>query len=92
MKKHIISILFVGSVLYQGSAQDIIPLDTLNWIIEAESYVLEPYKGKETIWINLGKHWYQWAQPSYRTETIGKIMELTMIRDNNRIARYRKTN
>ncbi|MEX0289535.1 MAG: hypothetical protein AB3N14_10540 [Flavobacteriaceae bacterium] len=46
----IISLLFWHTL----SAQDPIPLDTVNWDIKARSYVLESYKGKDAIYLQGG--------------------------------------
>ena len=35
-------------------AQNIVPLDTTNWNINARSYVLENYKGKDAIYLQGG--------------------------------------
>ncbi len=37
-----------------GSAQDIIPLDTSHWEIQAQGHVFENYKGEDAIYINKG--------------------------------------
>ena len=39
---------------YFCNAQEIIPLDTLNWDIQARSYVLETYKGQQAIYLQGG--------------------------------------
>lgn len=40
--------------LSEVSAQKIIPLDTVNWNINARSYVLENYKGKDAVYLQGG--------------------------------------
>ena len=47
----IISLL--GSINF-GFGQEAIPLDTLNWDINAKSYVFENYKGKDAIYFQAG--------------------------------------
>lgn len=46
----IVSIFFIQ----KGNSQNIIPLDTIHWEINAQSYVLENYKGKDAIYIQRG--------------------------------------
>ena len=46
-------ILFL-SLTIVVSAQEIIPLDTNNWTINARSYVIEEYKGKNSIYLQAG--------------------------------------
>jgi len=41
--------------LYLGFGQQSIPMDTLHWDIDAKSYVLENYKGKESIYLQEGQ-------------------------------------
>lgn len=51
------SILFFSAFIcnfYFCLGQDPIPLDTLHWDIEAKSYVLETYKGEESIYLQGG--------------------------------------
>lgn len=59
-----------------------------------QAYKIEDYQGKPTIYLMFGANWYVWAYPQYRTENIGEIMDLQMLREAtpNRIARYRKIN
>ena len=52
MKKTIILIALLSCGY--GMAQEIIPLDTLNWDIQAKSYVLETFKGQEAIYLQSG--------------------------------------
>lgn len=51
-KASVIIIALLGGFL--GKAQDIIPLDTINWNFEAESYILEEFKGKKAIYLQGG--------------------------------------
>lgn len=53
MKKLFI-ILFALLALQLAHTQNNIPLDTLNWDITARAYVLENYKGKESIYLQAG--------------------------------------
>ncbi|MEK6153947.1 hypothetical protein WIW50_11830 [Flavobacteriaceae bacterium 3-367] len=53
MKKTILTMALLCLASW-GSAQDIIPLDTLNWDIQAKSYVLETYKGQEAVYLQGG--------------------------------------
>ncbi len=51
------SILFSGALLcniHFGLSQDPIPLDTVHWNINAKSYVLETFKGEESIYLQGG--------------------------------------
>ncbi|CAM1344414.1 hypothetical protein [Tenacibaculum amylolyticum] len=41
-------------IAYIGNAQNTIPLDTINWDIQAKSYLIENYKGKNAIYIQAG--------------------------------------
>lgn len=54
MNRLIIGILLGLICTQNGSSQNIIPLDTLHWEINAQSYVLENYKGKDAIYIQRG--------------------------------------
>lgn len=55
MKKNIYAILLLFICFkFPSQAQNIIPLDTLNWNIQAESYKFVKYKGKNAIKINKG--------------------------------------
>jgi hypothetical protein len=47
-------LIFFTLSLSSVSAQNIIPLDTVNWNINARSYVLENYKGKDAIYMQAG--------------------------------------
>lgn len=47
-------ILFSVFFIQKGNAQNMIPLDTIHWEINAQSYVLENYKGKDAIYIQRG--------------------------------------
>ena len=47
-----IALLFLFAVSMQ--AQGIIPLDTLNWEINAKAYVIENYKGNQSIYLQAG--------------------------------------
>ncbi|MEZ4810905.1 MAG: hypothetical protein R2819_11160 [Allomuricauda sp.] len=52
MKKTIIIITFL--CFGHGNAQKSIPLDTLNWNIQATSYMLENFEGQEAIYLQNG--------------------------------------
>ena len=52
MKKTLI--LFAISFVFSLNAQNIIPLDTINWNIQGKSYEFVTYKGKEAIYLNQG--------------------------------------
>ncbi len=54
MKKSIVITLSLLSGLYMGVAQQHIPLDTVHWSINAKSYVLESFKGQESIYLQGG--------------------------------------
>ena len=54
MFRYFITIIFFVNKLGLGIAQESIPLDTVHWDIEARSYVLEPYKGQEAIYLQAG--------------------------------------
>lgn len=54
MIKTSISVIFILFNLILGLAQEIIPLDTVHWDIKARSYVLEPYKGNDAIYLQAG--------------------------------------
>ncbi|MFD1163292.1 hypothetical protein [Hwangdonia seohaensis] len=52
MKKLIM--LFSFFVIASSFSQNIIPLDTVHWNIKAQSYVVETYKGKKSIYVQRG--------------------------------------
>jgi len=52
MKKNLLTVLLAQSIFL--AAGQIIPIDTSNWNIEAQSYVLETYKGKDAIYLQGG--------------------------------------
>lgn len=54
MLKSSISFAFFILYLTIGVAQETIPLDTLHWDINARAYVLEPFKGKNAIYLQRG--------------------------------------
>ncbi|WP_152538527.1 hypothetical protein [Aquimarina macrocephali] len=54
MMRVTIYILFSIFFIQPGNSQNIIPLDTINWEINAQSYVLKNYKGKDAIYIQRG--------------------------------------
>ncbi len=54
MNRSVLNFALLLMTFYISSAQDIIPIDTLHWKIESESYVLEPYKGKDAIYLKQG--------------------------------------
>jgi len=55
MKKSIITILFLSLSYYWSVGQDNrIPIDTLHWDIQAKSYVLETFKGEQSIYLQGG--------------------------------------
>ncbi|WP_350288766.1 hypothetical protein [uncultured Croceitalea sp.] len=54
MYKTLISITLLFFLFINGLAQKTIPLDTLHWSINARSYVLEPFKGKDAIYLQAG--------------------------------------
>ena len=45
--------ILIGSIGF-GFAQEVIPLDTVHWDIQARAYVLEPYQGKDAIYLHRG--------------------------------------
>ncbi|MDT7831759.1 hypothetical protein RQM59_05170 [Flavobacteriaceae bacterium S356] len=49
-----ISLILTGLASFVGNSQNTIPLDTINWQINARSYVFENYKGKDAIYIQAG--------------------------------------
>jgi len=44
-------ILSIFCNILSSTAQNIIPIDTSNWEINAQSYVVENYEGKNSIYI-----------------------------------------
>lgn len=54
MYKTLASFLLFLFFFINGLAQKPIPLDTINWNINAKSYVLEPFKGKDAIYLQAG--------------------------------------
>jgi len=54
MKKSIITSLLLVLAITISNSQNIIPLDTTNWSVNAKSYVLENYKGNNAIYIQQG--------------------------------------
>ncbi len=56
MQKKILLINYLLLAFFSqlNMAQNIIPLDTINWEIRAKSYVIENYKGKNAIYIQRG--------------------------------------
>ncbi len=54
MFKTSISFAFLFLYFLSGMAQETIPLDTVHWDIDARSYVLEPFKGKNAIYLQGG--------------------------------------
>lgn len=54
MIKLSLSTCLLCCAVHMGYAQDPIPLDTLHWDISAKSYVLETYKGQESIYLQGG--------------------------------------
>ena len=52
MKKYLLTVLLTQSIFL--AAGQIIPIDTANWSIQAQSYVLETYKGKKAIYLQGG--------------------------------------
>lgn len=54
MKRTAILYTLVFFYLTIGIAQEPIPLDTIHWDINARSYVLEPFKGKDAIYLQAG--------------------------------------
>ncbi|MDH7444841.1 hypothetical protein [Aquimarina sp. 2201CG14-23] len=54
MVKFIVYILLGMFFIQETNAQNIIPLDTLHWEINATSYTLENYEGKDAIYIQRG--------------------------------------
>lgn len=53
MKTILFSIILFFSIHF-AIGQNIIPIDTLHWNIQAESYTLKHYKGKDAIYIDKG--------------------------------------
>ncbi len=54
MKRSLLFIM-IGMLTYaKGYSQNHIPLDTIHWEINAQSYVIENYKGKDAIYIQRG--------------------------------------
>jgi len=54
MIKSLFTTLALISGVHFVIAQDLIPMDTLHWDIQARSYVLEPYMGKESVYLQGG--------------------------------------
>ncbi len=54
MNKSTIFFAFLFFYSMIALSQQIIPLDTVNWDINARAYVLEPYKGKDAIYLQAG--------------------------------------
>ncbi len=54
MKKLIITTFLLVAIITISKSQEVIPLDTLNWNMNAKSYVLENYKGNNAIYIQQG--------------------------------------
>ncbi|MEM1320677.1 MAG: hypothetical protein AAGG75_10505 [Bacteroidota bacterium] len=54
MKIQLLTLLALWAFSSGLQAQDIIPLDTNHWDIQAEAYVLENYKGQQAIYLQRG--------------------------------------
>ncbi len=54
MNRIVFSLALLFLSLTIGQAQELIPLDTIHWDINARSYVLEPFKGKDAIYLQAG--------------------------------------
>ncbi|MEM7382203.1 MAG: hypothetical protein AAF361_13535, partial [Bacteroidota bacterium] len=54
MKRLLLIISLVIGLYSSVLAQDIIPIDTLSWDINANNYIIEPYKGKDAIYLKQG--------------------------------------
>ncbi|MGB5820904.1 MAG: hypothetical protein WBG90_15570 [Saonia sp.] len=54
MIKSIAISVFIMLYTFRGNSQNSIPLDTIHWEINAQSYMLESYKGKDAIYIRGG--------------------------------------
>ena len=57
IKKNVLRVftwLLLFSISLNNNAQSVIPLDTLHWDINAKSYILENYHGKDAIYIQQG--------------------------------------
>ncbi|NAY90925.1 hypothetical protein GTQ34_03250 [Muricauda sp. JGD-17] len=55
MFKSTISFVFLLFYVTVGLGQETIPLDTVHWDINARSYVLEPFKGNDAIYLQAGR-------------------------------------
>jgi hypothetical protein len=54
MIRSVLFCIILISIIYSGKAQTSIPIDTLHWDINAQSYILEPYKGQMAIYLQRG--------------------------------------
>lgn len=59
MKKHIITLIGVIGISIPLLAQEIIPLDTTHWQINAQSYMLESFRGSASIYLQGGSITYK---------------------------------
>lgn len=54
MIRSVLLSVFLYGVSNSSIAQNIIPLDTVHWEIDAQSYIIEPYKGQMAIYLQRG--------------------------------------
>ncbi|GAA4271594.1 hypothetical protein U6A24_13490 [Aquimarina gracilis] len=54
MTRFLLFIIFSIALQQKAYLQNYVPLDTLHWEINAQSYILENYKGKDAIYIQRG--------------------------------------
>lgn len=54
MKRTVIINIFLALLCSKGFSQEHVPLDTIHWDFAAKAYVLEPFKGKESVYLQTG--------------------------------------
>ena len=66
--KYQITTLLALCIGMMMNSQNIIPIDTTNWEIQARSYVIEPYKGQKAIYLQAGV--MKWKNKKFLNGTI----------------------